>query len=97
MTVTHLPSITTQVDAALDEVVRNREYVMAERPGALRSRKLSVLYKREAHYWSLLVEHSRTRVHWRAALAAREYARRTALSWRRRAAMQRARDAGGAT
>src|SRR5947209_452121 len=34
----------------------------------------------------MLVAQSRTRVHWRAALSAREHARQTALTWRRRAA-----------
>jgi hypothetical protein len=97
MTVTSLLSVTTQVDAALDVIVRDREYVMAERSSALRSRKLAALYDREVHWWSMFVEQSRTRVHWRAALSAREHARQTALCWRRRAAIQRAREAGAAT
>jgi hypothetical protein len=97
MTVTSLLSVTTQVDAALDVIARDREYVMTERSSALRSRKLAALYEHEARWWSVLVEQSRTRVHWRAALSAREHARQTALCWRRRAAMQRAREAGGAT
>jgi hypothetical protein len=97
MTVTSLLSVTTQVDAALDVIVRDREYVMAEKSSALRSRKLAALYDREVHLWSVFVEQSRTRVHWRAALSAREHARQTALCWRRRAAIQRAREAGAAT
>jgi hypothetical protein len=89
-------SVLTRVDEALDEIQRLRERIVMPASSAERFARLAELADSEAHWWSMLVEQSRTRVHWRAALSAREHARQTALGWRRRAAVQRAREAGGA-
>jgi D-serine deaminase-like pyridoxal phosphate-dependent protein len=96
MTTTQI-SVLVRVDEALDEIQRLRERIVVQASSAERSAGLAQLADSEARWWSVLVEQSRTRVHWRAALSAREYARQSALSWRRRAVMQRAREAGGAT
>ncbi|MDT7597591.1 MAG: hypothetical protein QOJ06_3137 [Pseudonocardiales bacterium] len=96
MTTTQIP-VLARVDEALDEIQRLRERIVVQPSSAERFMGLAELADSEARWWSMLVEQSRSRVHWRAALSAREHARRTALSWRRRAAMHRAREAGGAT
>jgi hypothetical protein len=82
-------SYTQQVDAALDRIQRAREQVTARPPSAENSQRLAELADAEASWWETLSEHSRVRVHWRAALAARERAQRVARGWRRRAAWQR--------
>lgn len=92
---TGLP-VTGQVDAALDQVQKDRERVLAAAPGSERSARIAELYEIEARCWSVLFEHSRTRVYWRAALSAHEHARESARSWRRRAAMQHVPHPGGA-
>ncbi len=79
-----------QIEAALDSIQRAREQVMAQPPSAEHSQQLAVLADAEASWWEVLSEHSRVRVHWRAALAARERAQHIARNWRRRAAWQRA-------
>lgn len=96
MTTTQI-SVLARVDEALDEIQRLRERIVVQASSADRFARLAELADSEVRWWSMLVEQSRTRVHWRAALSAREHARQTALSWRRRAAMQRAQEAGGAT
>ena len=97
MTATTRLPVTGQVDAALDQVQKDRERVLAAAPGSERSTRIAELYEIEARCWSVLFEHSRTRVYWRAALSAHEHARQSARSWRRRAAMQHAQVPGGAT
>jgi hypothetical protein len=96
MTTTQI-SVLTRVDEALDEIQRLRERIVIQASSAESFARLAELADSEAHWWSMLIEQSRTRVYWRAALSAREHARQTALGWRRRAAVQRAREAGGAT
>jgi len=91
---TELP-VTTQVDAALDQVQKDRERVLAARSGPDRSARMAELYEIEAKCWAVLFEHSRSRVYWRAALSAREYARDNARNWRDRAATEGALNAGG--
>jgi hypothetical protein len=97
MTATTRLPVTGQVDAALDQVQKDRERVLTAAPGPERSIRMADLYEIEARCWSVLFEHSRTRVYWRAALSAREHARQSARSWRRHAAMQHAQAPGGAT
>lgn len=85
MTTTSRP-ITVRIDAALDQVQRHRERLLAEAAGARRSAGIAELYEREARLWSALFDHSRIRVHWRAALVAEAYARQRARYWWYRAA-----------
>jgi hypothetical protein len=88
-------SVTKQIDEALDQVQKDRERVLAADPGAERSNRMADLYEIEARCWSVLFEHSRIRLHWRAALSAHEHARQSARRWRLDAAAQRSHDAGG--
>lgn len=85
MTTTNELPLTAQLDGALDVLVRQREQLMAQRPSVERAVGLARLYELEARLWSTLFEHSRSRVQWRAALAAEAYARSCARHWRRRA------------
>lgn len=87
MTPTSLP-IMVRIDSVLDQVQRLREQVVAETPSVRRSTRIAELYEREAHLWSALFEHTRIRVHWRAALSAEAYARHCAQHWRIRAACE---------
>jgi hypothetical protein len=75
-----------QIDDALDAIQRAREQVIAQPPSAERSWQLAEAAAAEASWWEALSENSRTRVHWRAALAAREHAQHTAHLWRQSAA-----------
>jgi hypothetical protein len=75
-----------QINDALDEIQLAREQVLAQPPSAERSRQLAEAAAAEASLWEALSENSRTRVHWRAALAAREHAQHTAHLWRQRTA-----------
>ncbi|MQA14685.1 MAG: hypothetical protein GEV09_11075 [Pseudonocardiaceae bacterium] len=77
-----------QVDAALDELHVERARLMRLPSTHHRSSQLAELAELEAAWWAVLFEHARIRVHWRAALAAQEAARRTATTWRRRAQAQ---------
>ncbi len=79
-----------QLDAALDGVHRAREQVMTQPSSVERSLRLAALADVEASWWEVLSEHSRTRVHWRAALVAREHALQAARRWRQRVTVQRA-------
>jgi hypothetical protein len=79
------PSMTARLDAALEDVLRRREVVWREPPSAGRSLRMVDLYEQEARLWSVLFQHSRTRVHWRAALVAEVCARQYARLWRRHA------------
>lgn len=84
MTATSTP-VRVRIDAALDQVQRQRERVLAGKAGPRRSALVAELYEREASLWSALFEHTRVRVHWRAALVAEAYARQRASSWWRAA------------
>ena len=88
-------SVLEQVDMALDEIQRVRERVMAQPSSVERSIRLAQLDDDEARWWAVLFERSRTRVYWRAALAAHERARQSAWMWRQRATKQETCDAGG--
>ena len=79
-----------RVDAALDDIDRQRARVMRAPECSARSVRLAELAEIEAAWWSVLFEHACVRVQWRAALAAGEFARQTARTWRRRAEAQRA-------
>ncbi|MDQ4039132.1 MAG: hypothetical protein M3313_12495, partial [Actinomycetota bacterium] len=85
MTATAPPITVGCVDAALDRLQQHRERILAEAPGPVRSTRMAELYEQEARCWSVLFEHTRTRVYWRAALAAEVHARQSARHWRRRA------------
>lgn len=87
---TETASIRERVDAELDRLQREREQAMTSAPGRERSQRMAELYELEAGWWSLLFEHTRARVHWRAALAAEAYAKQCAQHWRRRAAAEAA-------
>ena len=85
MTATTTPTTVQRVDAALDQLQKDRERVLAAPAGAQRSACMAELYELEARCWSVLFELTRTRAHWRAALAAEVGARQLARHWRRRA------------
>ncbi len=80
--------LTRRIDAGLDRLQRDREHILAGLPGLERSLRMVTLYELEARCWSTLFECTRTRVHWRAALAAEVGARQLAWHWRRRADME---------
>jgi len=80
--------LTRRIDAALDRLQRDREHALVGLPGLERSLRMAALYELEARCWSTLFECTRTRVHWRAALAAEVRARQLARHWRRRAEME---------
>jgi hypothetical protein len=71
-----------QVDAALDEISRRRTRLMATPATPWRAAQLAELADTEATWWEAVSERCATRVHWRAALAAREHAQHTARHWR---------------
>jgi len=79
------PPITTQLDAALDRLHRQRERLTHEPATVERSLRLARLYQLEARLWSVLFERARVRLYWRAALAAEAHARDCARYWRIRA------------
>jgi len=80
--------LTAGLDAALDEVQREQACVRRLSPSAARSHQMADLCAREARLWQVLFERTRSRVHWRAALAAELYARERARRWRRAATAQ---------
>jgi hypothetical protein len=84
MTATSIP-VRVRIDAALEQVQRQRERALAETAGARRCVLVAELYEREARLWAALFEHTRVRVYWRAALAAEAYARQRARWWWRAA------------
>jgi len=84
MAPTSLP-IMVRIDSVLDRLQQLREQVVAETPSVRRSTRIAELYEQEARLWSALFEHTRVRVHWRAALSAEAYARHCAQHWRIRA------------
>lgn len=88
-------SATVRIEAALDAIDRERLRLLTHGATARRSMRLADLADAEAEWWGVLFEHSRARAQWRAALAAREAARRTAAQWRRLAARQIAREITG--
>lgn len=77
-----------QINAALDQIQQARAAAMTQPACAERALRLAELADVEAAWWEELSERSRARVHWRAALAAREQAQHAARYWRRRAAAQ---------
>jgi len=79
-------SIPDVLDALLDHLQRRREHMLAAAPCAHRAIALAELYEREARVWSLLFERSRSRIQWRAALAAEAHARACARAWHAEAA-----------
>lgn len=81
----HPSSIEQQIDAALDEIQQARAQLLARPASPHRSVQLAELAEAEAAWWARLCEHSDTRVHWRAALSAREHAQHTARRHRRQA------------
>ena len=87
-TATELP-VTEQIDTALDEIQQARAVAIALPGSVERCLQLAELADVEAAWWEELSERSRTRIYWRAALAAREYAQHTARHWRDRATAQR--------
>ncbi len=87
--------ITAQLDGALDVLMGERERLMTEHPSATRAAKLARLYELEARLWTTLFERTRTRLQWRAALAAEAYARQHARQWRVRAAIEARRRSTG--
>lgn len=91
VTPTLATSKTDVLDALLDQLQERREYAFVAAPSAHRAARLAELYEREARVWSLLFEHSRSRIYWRAALSAEAYARAHARSWRTQAAALRSR------
>lgn len=74
-----------QVDAALDGIYHRRAQLMATPPTPWRAVRLAALADVEATWWEAVSERAHTRVHWRAALLAREHAQRTARHWRHHA------------
>lgn len=84
MTSTQLPAF-AQVDAALDDILQARVAAVAQPVSVERCLQLAELADVEAAWWEELSERCRTRVHWRAALTAREHARHTARHWREQA------------
>ena len=80
--------MTRRIDAALDQLQRDREHALAWLVGQERSTRMAALYELEARCWSTLFECTHTRVHWRAALAAEVGARRLARHWRHRAEIE---------
>lgn len=74
------------LDAALDAIVREREWTLACTKGLDQAVRLAELYLVEARLWSTVFERVRIRLYWRAALAAEGHARIHARHWRNVAA-----------
>ena len=81
-------TLSERIDAVLDQLQSGREYAMARLVGPERAVRMATLYELEARCWASLFECTRTRVYWRAALAAEVGAHRLARHWRRRAEME---------
>lgn len=79
---------TVQLDAALEQLIRQREQAERAAPGRARSLRIARLYDLEARLWSVLFENTGVRLYWRAALAAEAHARGRADHWRHRAAAE---------
>lgn len=88
MSTVAITPVARRIDAALDELQKDREHVLASFAGSERCARMAALYQLEAQCWSALFECTRVRVHWRAALAAEIGARRLARHWRHRAEME---------
>jgi len=73
------------LDPLLEELRRRRERVQRAARDANSAARVAELYEREARLWSLLFEHSESRLQWRAALGAETHARACARAWRVRA------------
>jgi len=78
--------ITTELDVALEQLLRGREYVVSWPASEYRDAEVARSYELEARLWSVLFERSENRLIWRAALAAEAHARSWAGYWRDRAA-----------
>ncbi len=76
---------TVQLDAALEQLLRQREQAERAPAGRARSLRIARLYDIEARLWSVLFENAAVRLYWRAALIAEAHARGRAEHWRRRA------------
>ncbi|MGH3628603.1 MAG: hypothetical protein ACRDRL_14360 [Sciscionella sp.] len=74
-----------QINAALDMIQQELAVANAQPPGVERCLRLAELADAEAAWWAELSEHTRLRVCWRAAQAAREYALQTVRLWRQQA------------
>jgi hypothetical protein len=85
MTATRAPRMAA-IEVELDQVVRRREDLL--RSGSCPSRDMLIAdgFDTEAWLWSLVFEHTTSRLTWRAALAAQAHARMSARQWRLRAA-----------
>lgn len=87
--------VLNEFEAGLDALSRQREQLLRQPVGPERSTRMAESYDAEAELWSQVGERCRTRVYWRAALGAREYALRQARVWRRRAAADQLWSGGG--
>lgn len=74
-----------QINAALDMIQHEVAVANTQPPGVQRYLRLAELADAEAAWWAELSEHTRLRVCWRAAQAAREYALRAVRHWRQQA------------
>jgi hypothetical protein len=81
MTTTQPPR-TSAIDAELDGVLRRRETLLRAMPSPARAQLLADLFDHEAWLWSTLFSRTRSRLMWRAALAAEAHARASARWWR---------------
>jgi hypothetical protein len=84
MTATDLPR-TSGLRRELEQVYRDREQLLRATPCPARSQLIADQFDHEAWLWSVLFERTRSRLTWRAALAAEAYARGSARWWRRNA------------
>lgn len=75
-----------EIDAALDVIQQGREHALAPLSGDALLLRLATVADTEACWWESSSERTRVRVHWRAALAARDGARLTATQCRRQPA-----------
>lgn len=82
----------SHLDDALERVSRLREQLLADVDAPHRAERIAVLFESEARVWSQLFDLARTRLVWRAALAAEARARAEAHIWWRRAVAETAPD-----
>jgi hypothetical protein len=80
------PRLTSAIEVELDRVSRERDALLRAVPSPARSQLLADLFDHEAWLWSTLFERTRSRLMWRAALAAEAHARLSARWWRRQSA-----------
>lgn len=82
----------SHLDDALERVSRLREQLLADADAPHRAERIAVLFESEARVWAQLFDLARTRLVWRAALAAEARARAEARIWWRRAVAEAAPD-----